>query len=581
MPSRSASPAGKTSVSRQTSAARSVIVAILAGLTAAGTIAGTALSAGAGPRDTSEAAAAGEPVSTSLDDQVEAAIPVLDWQTCGEGLEDFLCATAEVPTDYDQPDGDTTTLALTKLPATDPENRIGTLFTNPGGPGGSGVEFVQQMGKDAYTDEVRARFDVLGFDPRAVAASDPATCYRSYEEEMAALATQPAFPVTPSEINRFHSENLRMAVHCRMMSRERIQHSSTANVARDMDLLRQAVGDERLTYMGYSYGTFLGATYAKLFPDRVRALALDGTMVPEHYAGQPGREDASVGERLRQGYGASDTFGEFLRLCTEAGPDACALAALGDPETVVEETLERLKSDPAELVLPDGGTVEVTYATAVALTFSSLYEPGAWAAHAGLLTQLAAGDAHLSGAAAALAERSLPHRPRRGEDYPSVGGNMASTCVDSGTTGDPRGYADQAEATDKEAPHFGRYRAWIVLPCEYLRLTDDDAYTGPWDQEVDTPVLVIGTRFDPATPYEGTEPYAAHFPDARIVTVEGYGHTVLGKSSCADETISEYLVELSAPADGSTCSQDVAPFAGDATPDERTLARIPAVPLGQ
>lgn len=527
-------------------------------------------------------ALAGPVAATSADHPAaDVHVPVLDWKPCGDGLDAFLCTTAEVPTDYDEPDGATTTIALTKLPATDPDARIGSLFTNPGGPGGSGVDFVHTMGETAYTDDVRAHFDIIGFDPRAVSRSDPATCFRTPEQEQAALALQPAFPVTDAEENDFLGINARLSVDCRRTSAERIEHSSTANVARDMDLLRQAVGDEKLTYMGYSYGTLLGATYARLFPDHVRALALDGTIVPEDYTGRPGEETTSIGARMRQGHGAAEAFDEFLRLCAAEGPQRCSLAELGDPATVVEQTFERLKREPVRIETPDGTELVVSYSTAVALAFSGLYDPAGWGGLADLFAQLATAQPQVTGAAAALVDRLAPtpdEPPRRGEDYPSIGGALASMCVDAGTIGEPFAYPDMVDEVGAEAPHFGRYRAWVGVNCEFLRLTDDDAYVGPWDQDVDEPVLVIGTRFDPATPYSGTRPYAEHFSDARVLTVDGYGHTVLGKSSCADQVISDYLVRLAAPDDGAVCGQDVPPFHEPAPRADRELVVPPITP---
>ncbi|NDL56848.1 alpha/beta hydrolase [Phytoactinopolyspora mesophila] len=517
------------------------------------------------------------PVATTT--QVDAPVPELDWDTCDDDedetdsgeLAGFLCATAEVPTDYNDPHGSTTTIHLTKLPATGAKTRIGTLFTNPGGPGDSGVDFVHQVGRNVYTEDVRAHFDILGFDPRAVGRSDPATCYPTQDDEAAALATQLHFPANDADERTYVRDTIRMATLCRMTSRERFEHSSTANVARDMDLLRQALGEDQLTYVGYSYGSYLGATYARLFPERVRALAVDGTIVPEDYAGRPGAEDRSTPERMGQGAGAAEAFAEFLRLCTEAGSQNCALAGLGDPETVVEDTFTRLKSTPIDMELPGVGPVEFTYPAVVAQTYTSLYHPGSWSQLADLIAQLAAGDTELTGEAASLVEQSThgaPQRQRRGEDYPSVGGTLASGCVDTGTTGDPRGFAERADAADEEAPHFGRYRAWLALACEYLRVTDDDAYLGPWDQQVEAPVLVIGTRFDPATPYAGTQPYADHFRNSRVLTVEGWGHTTLGKSSCADGVLARYLVDLTVPDHGATCHQDVQPFGMKSTYDD-------------
>jgi pimeloyl-ACP methyl ester carboxylesterase len=492
-----------------------------------------------------------------------APVPRLDWGPCGEGLEAFQCATAEVPLDHDEPRGATTTIALTRLPASDPQRRIGTLFTNPGGPGGSGVAFVQGSAQAVYTPQVRARFDILGFDPRGVAGSDPATCFASQEEETAALTGALLFPADDvAQERRFVREQTALARACARTSPQRLRHISTANVARDMDLLRRAVGDERLTYAGYSYGTFLGATYARLFPGRVRALVLDGTIEPRAYSGYGDRfRPYSVGARIGQGRGGAQVFEEFLRLCAEAGPEGCSLAALGDPREEAEATLERLQTEPVTLPLPGGTELVVTYDVAVAVTFSSLYSPTDWAGLADLLAGLAVSDTQ----AAALAASALPAAlaAARGEDYPSLGGSLGSTCVDTRTP-NPWVYPRLADGQERRNGDIGRYRAWVIYACTALQdlgIRDEDAYKGPWDQPTRAQVLVLGTRFDPATPYDTTRPYASLFRDADVVTLEGWGHTTLGKSRCTDAQVTAYLVAPQRPRGDATCRPDVVPFA--------------------
>jgi len=251
------------------------------------------------------ATAQASPARATHATQVIAPVPTLTWRPCGTGLESFLCANADVPTDYDHPNGPKTRLALTKLPASGtPGQRLGTLFTNPGGPGGSGVDFVHQAAALIYAPQVLARYDVLGFDPRGVARSDPATCFRTQQQELASPLLQTLYPLPGPQETRFTLDMLRLAVRCQTTSPRRLSTASTANVARDMDLLRQAVGDKRLTYAGYSYGTYLGATYAQLFPSRVGRFVLDGPADPIAYSGT-GRGDAApttpFGIRLRQG----------------------------------------------------------------------------------------------------------------------------------------------------------------------------------------------------------------------------------------------------------------------------------------
>jgi pimeloyl-ACP methyl ester carboxylesterase len=202
-----------------------------------------------------------------------AAVPRLHWGSCGEGFEAFQCATAVVPLDYDRPKGKQITLALARLPAANPSRRIGSLFLNPGGPGGSGVDFVLEAGPFLYSDEVRARFDLVGFDPRGIMRSSPLRCY-----ETIADLWPISFPVTRAEERLWVRSDRAIARACAERGGPILDHMSTANVARDMDLLRRAVGDRKLTYAGYSYGSYLGATYANLFPGKVRALVVDGVL---------------------------------------------------------------------------------------------------------------------------------------------------------------------------------------------------------------------------------------------------------------------------------------------------------------
>jgi pimeloyl-ACP methyl ester carboxylesterase len=520
--------------------------------------------------------------ATTHASQVVAPVPTLDWQPCGAGLESFLCATADVPTDYDHPNGPKTRLALTKLPASGPPaQRLGTLFTNPGGPGSSGVDFVQGAAAMIYAPEVLARYDVLGFDPRGVARSDPATCFETQAEEDASPLLQTIYPLPGAQEARYTVDALRLAVRCQTTSPRRFSTASTANVARDMDLLRQAVHDERLTYAGYSYGTYLGATYARLFPGRVGRFVLDGTVDPIAWSGT-GTGDAApttpLGIRVRQGIGASETFGEFARLCREGGPQNCSLAAAGDPAVVVPAIFDRLAREPVTISMPDGTTAVITQQVAVATTYFGLYSPAVWPDLADLLAALTAPVPSPPKVAAAVASTRSPLGARaRGEDYPSIGGALASLCVDTAPSRRVREYPALVDAADAEAPYFGRFRGWIGVPCEFWALQDPDAFHGPWQQRTHATVLVIGTRHDPATPYRQTKTYADLFPASRLLTLDGWGHTAIGKSACADAAVAAYLVAGDAPPDGAVCAPDAVPFTAQA----RTLAvQRPDVPPG-
>lgn len=496
--------------------------------------------------------------------QVVAPVPRLDWRPCGTGLEPFLCTTAAVPTDYDNPAGLTTHLALTMLPASGPPGqRLGTLFTNPGGPGGSGVDFVQKAAARIYAPEVLARYDVLGFDPRGSGRSDPATCFPTQAQELASPLLQMPYPLPGPQEARFTLEQLLLAVQCQTTSPLRFSTASTANVARDMDLLRQAVGDKQLTYAGYSYGTYLGATYARLFPGRVGRFVLDATVDPIALSGT-GTGDAApttpLGIRGRQGIGASETFGEFARLCRDGGPRRCSLAALGDPAIVVPATFDRLAREPVEIPLPDGTTTKVTQQVAVAATFAAMSSPMTWPQLADLLAALAAPVPSPAQIAGILADiRSLMGDRDPGQDFSGLSA-LATLCVDAVASRRVGEYPALMNAADAAAPYFGRFRGWAALPCEFWGLQDLDAFRGPWQQETQATVLVIGTRFDPATPYRQTRPYADLFPGSRLLTLDGWGHTSIGKSACVDTAIAGYLVAGDAPQDGTVCAPDAVPF---------------------
>ena len=193
-------------------------------------------------------------------------VPALHWTDCGDG---FQCATARVPLDYDHPRGPTISLALIRLPAGDPSRKLGSLILGAGGPGESGVDLLRRVGRSLGSEEVRARFDLVGFDPRGIIRSTSLRCFDTLGEAQAAMAPFP-FPVTAQEERVWVRSDRTIARACAQRGGPILDHMSTANVARDLDLLRQALGDRRLSFFGISYGSYLGATYANLFPGKVR-----------------------------------------------------------------------------------------------------------------------------------------------------------------------------------------------------------------------------------------------------------------------------------------------------------------------
>lgn len=519
----------------------------------------TALPAAAVSGDAPGATGTAGTASTTDTPQDAAGAPELTWGAC-DGADAFDCASVEVPSDHDRPRGAATTLAVTRLPATDPGRRIGSVFVNFGGPGGEGVSTLHQLGQQLFAPSVRERFDIVSFDPRGVGQSDPATCYPDAESEREATARMlTELPGNRREETRFILEAAQLGLACATTSPDRFGTASTANVARDMDLLRQAVGDDALTYVGYSYGTILGATYGMIFPDSVRAMVLDGPVDPREWSGVG--SDELMGARLLQPRGAHEAFAELWALCEEAGPSSCSTAALGDPAEIAEQVLTEIQETPVEVPAGGGETVTYTYTTLVLDTFFSLYGVAGYAPAADVYTFLAGRlglvDTARSRSAAPAPDLSGFHR--RVEDYPSIGTQLATLCADAETPRNPWSYPRKVAALDAQYPHFGLARGWLGIQCAFLPVTDEDAWTGPWQQSADAPVLVIGTRFDPATPYQHTAPYASLWPDARTLTIEGYGHTSVNAASpCAHAAIADYLVDLTAT-DGATC-QGAAPF---------------------
>jgi pimeloyl-ACP methyl ester carboxylesterase len=434
----------------------------------------------------------------------------LNWTPCDDGLE---CATAHVPLDYDKPAGAKLELALIKLPAADPQHRIGTLFTNPGGPGNSGVAFVREEARDVYTDAVRARFDVVGFDPRGVGASTPVQC-------AGGGSPQPAFPVGVKQELAFAQAAADLGRRCQG---ELLNHLSTANVARDMDVLRAAVGDAKLTFAGHSYGSHLGATYASLFPNRVRAAVLDGVLDSNAWMNGAGPFSLRVGSQEA----SSRALRYFLDTCNAAG-ERCAFA--GED---FDKLMARLRKAPI------GG---YTYADIVTIMRDVLaFTPG-WASTAEALAAAAHGD-------------ELPPPPPVPQMEPA---KLAIACGETDNPRLPLVWPLAARVADVFAPYFGSSWAYISQACATWPGHDEDRFVGPFRSSV--PLLLVNSRFDAAASYEHAVRVASSL--GRLLTIEGAGHTQATiDSPCADRAIERYLIAGSLPAVGAVCADAGDPFA--------------------
>jgi pimeloyl-ACP methyl ester carboxylesterase len=487
--------------------------------------------------------------------------PKISWSKCFAEFGPFECGTVQVPLDYDGSAGGTISIALVRLPATDASHRIGSLFLNPGGPGGSGVDFTVFAGPFLFTPEVRARFDLVGFDPRGIARSTALRCFGN-EKQWAPYFTPFAFPLTAEEEQVWIAADLYLDGACAQRGDQIIDHMSTANVARDLDVLRQAVGDDKLTYYGVSYGSYLGQVYANMFPGNFRALVIDGILDPIAWVNAGGAIPFST--RLRSDAGAMATLNEFFRLCDLGGP-RCAFGP--HSASRFAEIATALLAEPTFVNVPDVFVGELNYSIFIAITLGGLYNSPSWESFDDVLASIAAQVTSPVAPTLApgfqpafrpafIAKRGFPRYVNAIEGFPAV------ACSDSENPDSYAAWSAAGAAADAAFGYFGRIWTWASSICAQWPGADADRYTGPFTTLTASPVLVVGTQFDPATRYEGALTVAGLLPSSRLLTVHGWGHTSLFLSACADEGIARYLVDVTLPAPGTVCEQDHVPFSG-------------------
>ncbi|MFE1441630.1 alpha/beta hydrolase [Streptomyces sp. NPDC058739] len=454
------------------------------------------------------------------------------WADCGEGsVPGAQCATVQVPLDWSRPRGERITLALSRLPARDPANRIGPLLFNPGGPGGSGMAAV------AYSDllsaapefaELRDRFDLIGFDPRGVGGSTPVTCPKPLHDPAVG-----AFPRTPAEHAGLKRFNKAAGSACRAATGALMDHVDTGSVVRDVEALRKAVGAEKISYLGLSYGTEIGSLYAQRYPHRVRAMVLDGVVDHSLPTRRAAADEARATERALH---------RFADWC--AGDDSCVLKG-ADALAVYDGVLAAAEATGINASEP-GREVNAEELTNGAYTY--LTQPATWPYLAGALAA-AAGLGGAPADASALVAPASFLQPEY-DAYRTVG------CHDfvSRTPGFPDMSA-QAARLKRIAPHTWRYSefwdwtsgcaGWPVAPANP---------PAPLAVHGAPPVLLVSTRYDAATPHVWAERLAARIEGSSLLTVEGDGHTGILNSGCARGHEARYLLSGRVPAAGTTCA---------------------------
>jgi len=491
----------------------------------------------------------------------EAPVPVLDWKPCIDPLQaGYDCATAKVPLDYQNPRGTAIELDVIRHRATDPAHRIGSLFWHPGGPGARGTLALPLTLQTnlLFPELLRQRFDIIAWDTRGVGtttSSGAVHCFDTPEQEAAFLESFPqGIPLGPAERRAYFQGYRELGARCRARNGDLLDHVSTTETVLDLDLLRQAVGDAQLNYQGNSFGTFVGDVYANMFPDRVRALVLMGNMNAAALA-KLGAGPPFLNTQLRQGADktSAKTLNAFFRLCARVGQERCAFAAesVATTKSKWKTLLKRVRHKP--ITGPAGETY--TYGMLVNSALAGLYHASGWRDNAQLLQDLW----DKSGQPPAP---PAPPQPYAESPISIVQSQQdAIRCLDSPNPRNPAAYEALADLGYARSGDLGRYWVYQDLQCAAWPAKGRNLYTGPWNRPTANPILLVNTTHDPATSHENAVIMSRKLARARLLTIEGYGHSMGGvPSACADDYIARYFVKGTLPPQGAVCRQDRAPF---------------------
>ncbi|MGN9783990.1 alpha/beta hydrolase [Nonomuraea sp. ZG12] len=452
----------------------------------------------------------------------------LAWSACGGG---FQCAKVKVPLDHAKPQGKRIEIAVIRLRAKGPK-RIGSLLLNPGGPGASGVELARNA-KRFLSPALLARFDVVGFDPRGVGLSSPVRCV-SYGVLDSYHALDPT-PDTPSEVRKGDAYQQIYAQGCKANSGRLLAHVGTRDAARDIDVLRAALGDRRLTYLGFSYGTLLGATYAELFPKRVRAMVLDGAIDPATRGGAPGAA----------AHGFETAFTSFLRDCYDRPGCPFRTHKVSASFKQVAKLFKRADRSPLRNDL-DGR--QVNEALVWRGVMAAMYSRERWPSLRAALGDAFKGDGtalltFADGYNGRLADGSYDNS---GEAFTAV------NCADY----PPTSRATRSEVTYvPESRYFGKYFSdGLLSPCAFWPVKGAEGIVGRVRAKGAPPILVVGTTRDPATPYKDAEALAGQLSSGVLLGYDGDGHTAYGgPSTCVNGAVDRYLISRVPPKDRTLC----------------------------
>ena len=440
----------------------------------------------------------------------------------------FFCGRLQVPLDYADPTGKKITLEIIKVHDSDNTASTGSLLVNPGGPGGSGLDLVAGLSAQV-SDSLLTHFDLVGFDPRGVGLSAPIECTTNAQKDALNSSSPQILTATGFALAKQQAQSV--AASCLSKYGATLADYNTVNTARDMDLIRQAVGDQQMNYLGFSYGTELGAQYAHLFPGRIRAFVLDGAVDP--LTGPI----TSFADQLKGFEGAFDQFAANCLTLPACSP-------LGNPRQVVYGIVRKAFQSP----LPTGTSRRLTENLALTGVLDALYSQSQWPKLAQALSSGQNGD---GSGLLALAD-DYNQRYADGTYSNIADANLTISCNDSAPGPTDATVRATAVAWAKEYPMFGLWAAPSLLSCQSWQ----PVRTVPPLPTAPTPatVLVIGNLHDPATPYQGAIDLTKTLGHARLLTWNGEGHTsYLQGSSCIDNDVNNYLISAALPAPNTTC----------------------------
>ena len=457
----------------------------------------------------------------------------LVWADCKQDKK-FQCAKIQVPIDYQNPGDASLTLALKKLPAKQAANKVGSLLINPGGPGGSGTDYVTYA-EDAFGKRLMDSFDIIGFDPRGVALSTPLDCLT--DKEVDEFIAFDGTPDTDQELKDSLQLSINLAKGCEAIENNLIAHVGTQEAARDMDIIRELVGDEKLNFLGASYGTYLGGMYAELFPEKVGRLVLDGAVDPS-LSGEEQSFDQAVG--------LDTALKRFVEDCAQY--DDCPLTQSGDGGVKeIRDFLDFLDAKPLETEDPDR---VLTQAMGVYAVAGFLYSDEWWSYMRQSLATAFKGDG-----TDLLSINDLFNERNDDGTYATNATEAiyAINCFDEPSTSTEEQVREYAKTWIKDAPVFGDYLAWGNLSCTIWPVKDPNPIN-KFVAETAAPIVVVGTKYDPATPYKWAVGLSSQLVTSVLLTYEGDGHTAYMRGSkCIDNEIENYLVDGTVPAKNIIC----------------------------